>query len=164
MAETYQAILGERRGQFVVFEDGDGGRHAVRVTAIVAASDLDQCRDATILQLPGGRAVMVRMPLEGVLDWFVDAAVPRSRTTRHVMEDALALWSVGTVLSRILLLLLDEGLVTRSGLEEARHECLGMVGGLREQHPRPNEEFAVEATRLLRDVFKVALPDAYAGD
>ena len=158
MVEAFPAIPGERRGQFVVYEDGDGGRHAVRVTAIVAARDVDQCRDATILQLPGGRAVMVRMPMDGVLEWF-DAAAPRGRTARHAIEDALATWSVRTVVSRVLLMLLDEGAVTRSNLEEVLQECVAMVACSREHHLRPDKQFADEAARLLRDLFKVALPD-----
>lgn len=39
-----------------------------------------------MLQLPGNRAVMVRMPLDAVLDWFVEASAMSSprRSGREV--------------------------------------------------------------------------------
>lgn len=84
------AASGESHCQFAVFEHGDGGRHGVRVMSSVAASDLDQCRDATVLQSPGERAVVVRMPLGAALDWLMDTLAPR-HGVRHVLADALRL-------------------------------------------------------------------------
>ena len=55
-----QAGLSERRGSTIVFHDEDGIFHAVRVSAIIAASDADAMGDATVVQLPGGRFLVVR--------------------------------------------------------------------------------------------------------
>ena len=76
MRETTEAVSGERRGPMLVFNDAEGLRHAVRVTAVIAASDLDESRDATLLQLPDGRYVVVRERLDEILGWF--AAWPAS--------------------------------------------------------------------------------------
>jgi hypothetical protein len=149
------AAFGERHGQFVIFEDGDGGRHAVRVVALLAASGLDQFRDATVLQLTGGRAVVVRMPLEGVLDWFVDSFAPRYGV-RDVLPDALATWSVITVLQRLMLMLLDSGVLTPTDLEEVREDCLVMARDAAGRPPKPDQSLAAER---VRDFFGSALPE-----
>lgn len=64
------AAPGSRVGAFVVFIDGDGLRHAVRLGSVLALSDGDEAQDATILQLPGARAIRVLAPLDEVLGWF----------------------------------------------------------------------------------------------
>lgn len=64
------AAPGARVGAFLVFVDGDGLRHAVRLGSVLALSDGDETQDATILQLPGGRAIRVLAPLDEVLGWF----------------------------------------------------------------------------------------------
>ena len=68
--ETTEAVGGERRGPMLVLKDAEGLRHAVRVTAVIAASDIDESHDATLLQLPNGRYVVVRVALDDVLGWF----------------------------------------------------------------------------------------------
>ena len=44
--------------------------HAVRLGAVLALSDGDEMRDATVIQFAGGRAVRVPAPLEEVVRWF----------------------------------------------------------------------------------------------
>ncbi len=61
---------GERVGGYVIFLDHEGLRHAVRPGAVVAASDADPCQDSTVVQLPGGRFLMVQAPLERILEWL----------------------------------------------------------------------------------------------
>lgn len=55
---------------FIALVDEEGLRHVVRQGAILSLSDMDECQDATVAQLPGGRAVTIRAPLEEVLGWF----------------------------------------------------------------------------------------------
>ena len=59
-----------RVGAFVLLVDDNGVRYAVRLGAVLAMSDGDESRDTTIMQMPGGRAVLIRTPLEEVLTWF----------------------------------------------------------------------------------------------
>lgn len=61
---------GQRVGAFVVFADENGLRHAVRLGSVLALSDGDERQDTTVMQLPGGRAVLIQVPLDEVLDWF----------------------------------------------------------------------------------------------
>lgn len=61
---------GRRVGAFVVFADDEGVRHAVRLGAVLVLSDADACQDATVLQMPGGRALLIRASFEAVLTWF----------------------------------------------------------------------------------------------
>lgn len=61
---------GRRIGSFVVFVDGDGLRHAVRLGSVLGLSDGDDRQDTTVIQLPGGRAILIQSPLENVLSWF----------------------------------------------------------------------------------------------
>lgn len=89
------AVSGVRRGPLVIFTDLDGGRHAVRVSAVIAVSDADQARDSALLQLPGNRAVLVQMPLDAVLDWFIEvSAVPMPRTSRDVLQSAVSTFNL----------------------------------------------------------------------
>ncbi len=61
---------GMRHGPFVIFRDDEDLRHAVRLGAVMGLSDADTCQDATIMQLPGGRVVLIRAAFEEVLQWF----------------------------------------------------------------------------------------------
>lgn len=63
-------VAGQRVGAFVVFADDEGVRYAVRLGSILALSDADSCQDATVMQLPGGRSLLIRATLEQVLAWF----------------------------------------------------------------------------------------------
>lgn len=62
---------GLRHGPFVVFRDEDDLRHAVRLGSVMGLSDADTCQSATIMQLPGGRVVLIRADLDEVLKWFL---------------------------------------------------------------------------------------------
>lgn len=61
---------GRRIGSFVVLIDGDGLRHAVRLGSVLGLSDGDERQDTTVLQMQGGRALLVQASLEEVLGWF----------------------------------------------------------------------------------------------
>lgn len=61
---------GRRVGAFIVFADDEGVRHAVRLGAVLVLSDADSCQDTTVIQMPGGRALLVRTSFEEVLAWF----------------------------------------------------------------------------------------------
>ena len=67
MGRVMRTIAVERHGSTLLFKDADGLRHAARASAILAASDADDTRDATILQLPGARFLVVRSGLDDVL-------------------------------------------------------------------------------------------------
>ena len=69
-SEAVSFVAGQRVGAFVVFADDEGVRYAVRLGSILALSDADGCQDATVMQLPGGRALLIRATLEQVLAWF----------------------------------------------------------------------------------------------
>lgn len=62
--------VNRRVGAFVLFADDNGVRYAVRLGSILALSDGDETRESTVLQMPGGRAVLVPASLEEVLEWF----------------------------------------------------------------------------------------------
>jgi len=63
-------ISGQRVGGYLVFRDGDGLRHAVRVGTVLALSDADESQTSTVVQLPGGRALMVGIPMDEILGWL----------------------------------------------------------------------------------------------
>lgn len=67
-AVPVEIVSGERIGSFLVLVDQDGVRHAVKPGAVLCVSDADQGRDATVLQLPGGRVLLVPQPMDEVLD------------------------------------------------------------------------------------------------
>lgn len=71
-------MVNRRVGAFVLFADDNGVRYAVRLGSILALSDGDETRETTVLQMPGGRAVLVPASLEEVLEWF---------TSRHSDPD-----------------------------------------------------------------------------
>lgn len=55
---------------FVVFVDENGVRYAVRLGSVLALSGGDERQDTTVMQLPGGRAVLIHAPFDEVLRWF----------------------------------------------------------------------------------------------
>ena len=64
------AVTGMRVGAFVVLTDDEGLRQAIRLGSVLALSDADNCQDTAVMQLPGGRTVLIYAPLEEVLRWF----------------------------------------------------------------------------------------------
>lgn len=64
------AVTGMRVGAFIVLTDDEGLRHAVRLGSVIALSDADSSQDTAVMQMPGGRTVLIRAPLEEVLQWF----------------------------------------------------------------------------------------------
>ena len=65
-----ELVRGHRAGGFVLFQDEDGLRHAVRAAGVLALSDGDQDGGLTIMQMPGNRALVIRRSLDEVLSWF----------------------------------------------------------------------------------------------
>ncbi len=65
-----ELVGGHRQGPFVVFEDEDGVRHAVRQGAIMSISEASAEPGATLIQLSGQRTALVRGSFEQVLSWF----------------------------------------------------------------------------------------------
>ncbi len=65
-------IVSGRRlsGGYVLLVDVDGMRHAIRHGAILALSDADDGRCATVAQLPGGRVLTILASLDEVLGWI----------------------------------------------------------------------------------------------
>lgn len=57
-------VSGERMGPFLVLIDGDGLRHVVKTSAIRAIHDGDPCQDSTIIEVAGGRAFTLPVPLD----------------------------------------------------------------------------------------------------
>ena len=64
-------VGGHRQGPFVVFEDEDGLRHAVRLGAILSISEMAGECNATVVQLSGQRSAVVRRTFEQVLSWLI---------------------------------------------------------------------------------------------
>jgi hypothetical protein len=61
---------GQRLGSYVLFTDSDGLRYAVRLNSILALRDGDESQDTTLLQLTGGRTILVPSPLDEVVGWL----------------------------------------------------------------------------------------------
>ncbi len=53
-----------RAGAHIVFRDIGGLRHLVRVASIICISDTDETMSESVVQLPGGRLIVVAMPFE----------------------------------------------------------------------------------------------------
>ncbi len=65
-----ELVSGEKVSGFVVLRDDGGLRHAVRPGCILAISDADETQGETIVQLPGGRTLLIQRSLDEVLSWF----------------------------------------------------------------------------------------------
>ncbi len=62
---------GLRIGGYVIIADAATGiRYAVRPPNVILVIDADECRDATVLCLAGGRTVRAEKALEEVLTWL----------------------------------------------------------------------------------------------
>jgi hypothetical protein len=65
------AAQGERiGGGYILITGIDGIRYAIRPQSVAIIHDADECHDETLVQLYGGHAVRVPVPLEEVLNWF----------------------------------------------------------------------------------------------
>ena len=65
-----ELINGQRQGPFLILEDEDGLRHAVRLGAILSLSEMSGDCSATVVQLSGKRSAVVRQSFEQVLSWL----------------------------------------------------------------------------------------------
>lgn len=61
---------GGRVGGFVIFRDDEGLRHAIRIGAIQALSDIADADGATLIQVAGKGGAIIRTSLEEVLSWL----------------------------------------------------------------------------------------------
>jgi hypothetical protein len=65
------AAQGERiGGGYILITGIDGIRYGIRPQSVATIHDADECHDETLVQLYGGHAVRVPVPLEEVLNWF----------------------------------------------------------------------------------------------
>jgi hypothetical protein len=59
-----------RTGRYLLLRDRDGLRHAIRSGSILAISDADGSEGLTVILLPGGRILVVPIPLDEILGWL----------------------------------------------------------------------------------------------
>ena len=164
MQDAAEVVGGVRHGPFIVFTDLDGSRHAVRLSSVAAVSDLDQSQDATLLQLPGQRAVVVMKPFNEVLGWFLDAAAaPPGRMTMEAAHAALSLANMRQVMSRLVQLLLDEGVVPAPEVEAVRDHCLAAADRLARDGGPLRQACGAAAARDVQELFEAALPGGPRG-
>ena len=65
------AVQGKRiAGGYILITGIDGIRYAIRPQSVAIIHDADECHDETLVQLYGGHAVRVPVPLDEVLGWF----------------------------------------------------------------------------------------------
>lgn len=62
--------MAERVGAFLVFRDQDGVRHAVKLAAVLSVSDGDVDGCSAVVQLTGGRTIVVHSNLDELLEWM----------------------------------------------------------------------------------------------
>ncbi len=55
---------------FLIVIDGDGCRHAIRLSEVLCLSDTDACGTETMMILRGGDRVRVNEPLDQVIRWM----------------------------------------------------------------------------------------------
>jgi hypothetical protein len=65
------AVQGKRiAGGYILITGIDGIRYAIRPQSVAIIHDADECHDETLVQLYGGHALRVPVPLDEVLGWF----------------------------------------------------------------------------------------------
>ncbi len=112
-----------------MFHDEDGIRHAVRVSAIIAASDADAMGNATIVQLPGGRFVVVRTCLEEVIQWMAGPSpapvhAPPAVPDRDMLRARLLVSNLRAVWQRTMAALMEEGVLPSRVFRDMRESCV----------------------------------------
>ena len=161
MRDVTEATTGERRGQMLVFRDVDGLRHAVRASAVVAASDVDESRDATLLQLPNSRYVVIPCSLDDVVCWLSGWAPapgsgphqePELTRLRRRVEDARS------VLASLMAYLADTGVVSAGTFRAMRDECLAKAGGSPTGGNRPAQASDDRGAGDMADLFRWIAP------
>jgi hypothetical protein len=63
-------VRGERAGTLVVFAGAYGLRYAVPFASVLALRDGDESQSSTLMQVVGGREMLIEAPLDEVLRWF----------------------------------------------------------------------------------------------
>jgi len=63
-------LSGRRLGPFIVIQDSEGLRHAIRPGAVIAISDADDLQGTAYLSLPGGRCVLIHSSFDDILRLF----------------------------------------------------------------------------------------------
>ena len=163
MGRMLQAGSCERRGSTLVFHDEDGIRHAVRVSAIIAASDADAMGAATVVQLPGGRFLMVRTSLEEVIQWMAGPAPapvqaapaahdPDMLRARLLVSNLRALWL------RTMAALMEEGVLPSRVFRDMRESCVEAARAFGKDGGAHYRELSAKGVEDLTALFDSLLP------
>ena len=162
MGHLLQAGSCERHGSTLVFRDQDGIRHAVRTSAIIAASDVDTTRDATVVQLPGGRFLMVRTCLDEVTQWMTGfpsqpaqppVADPETLQMRLVVSNLRLIWL------QTMAALLEEGVLPSRVFRDMREVCVEAARTFGNSGGALHRAVGAKGVEDLSSLFAKLLPD-----
>ena len=164
MGHMLQAGSCERRGSTLVFHDQDGIRHAVRVSSIIAASDADSTRDATIIQLPGSRFLMLRVRLDEVAEWL--ASAPRQAPSAgrsaapdpDMMRACLMVSNLRALWLRTMAALLEEGTLPTRVFRDMRESCLEAARAFGQSGDAQHRAVGAKGVEDVADLFAKLLP------
>ncbi len=164
MGQMLQAGSCERRGSTLVFHDQDGIRHAVRVSAIIAVSDADATRDATIVQLPGSRFLMLRVCLDEVVGWIGSAppaSPPAAGTTApdpDMMRACLMVSNLRLLWLRTMTALIEEGTLPAQVFRDMRESCVEAARAFAKTGGAQHRAVGAKGAEDLSDLFAKLLP------
>jgi hypothetical protein len=164
MGRMMQARSCERRGSTLVFHDEDGIRHVVRASSIIAASDADATQDATILQLPGSRSLMVRVCLDEVAQWM--AATPPAPATQaravgidpDMLRTRLLVSNLRLLWLRTMAALIEEGTLPKQVFADMRESCLEAARAFGQTGGPDHRLVGAKGVEDLADLFSHLLP------
>ena len=163
MGRMLQAGSCERRGSTLVFHDEDGIRHAVRVSAIIAASDADAMGNATVVQLPGGRFVVVRTCLEEVIQWMAGPAPApvQASPAAHdpdMLRARLLVSNLRAVWLRTMAALMEEGVLPSRVFRDMRESCVEAARAFGKDGGAHHRELSAKGVEDLTALFDSLLP------
>ena len=166
MGRVTRAITVERNGSTLLFKDADGLRHAVRASAILAASDVDDTRDATVLQLPGARFLVVRSGLDDVLSLISGppaVAVAPPRPAEDEVEQArIVVSNLRAVWLRTMSALMEEGVLPSAAFRTIRDQCLEAASAFARSGGVHHQSVGAEGAQDILALFAELLPDETA--
>ncbi len=163
MGRMLQAGSCERRGSTLVFHDEDGIRHAVRVSAIIAVSDADAMGNATVVQLPGGRFVVVRTSLEEVIQWMAgpSPAPIQAAPAAHdpdMLRARLLTSNLRAVWLRTMAALMEEGVLPSRVFRDMRESCVEAARAFGRDAGAHHRELSAKGVEDLTALFDSLLP------
>ena len=164
MGQMLQAGSCERRGSMLVFRDEEGIRHAVRASAIIAASDADAMGDATIVQLPGSRFLMLRVALDEVTQWMAASPPASPPPTRAAAPDAdmmracLMVSNLRLLWLRTMSALMEEGTLPAQVFRDMRESCLQAARAFGQTDGPDHRMISAKGVEDLTDLFAHLLP------